>query len=168
MTSISFSKSWKSPFISIIYSSWRVLIVNGNYRVEIYIYLLDLTRNSCEKFIYRSLAGIELAALWFWYWWYSALTNWATDTSCQALTTSSCIYCIYMNYVLVMGKYQDFVGIALDWITVEGSSRWKSCITIIYSLLLKNYSTFVTATGQWQYCIEKCCIQVERKVIYSV
>ena len=30
--------------------------------MEIYIHLLDLTENSCEKCNYRSLAGIERAA----------------------------------------------------------------------------------------------------------
>jgi hypothetical protein len=34
-------------------------IVDENYRVEIYIHLLNQTRNSCEKYNYRSLAGIE-------------------------------------------------------------------------------------------------------------
>jgi hypothetical protein len=34
-------------------------LVDGNYRVEIYIHLLDLTRNSCEKCNFRFLAGIE-------------------------------------------------------------------------------------------------------------
>ena len=39
--------------------------------------------------LYRSLAWIEPAALWFGC---SALTNWTTEASCRALTTSSCIY----------------------------------------------------------------------------
>jgi hypothetical protein len=36
-------------------------IVHGNYGVEIYLHLLDLTRNSCGKcnFLFRSLTGIE-------------------------------------------------------------------------------------------------------------
>jgi hypothetical protein len=38
-------------------------IVNGNYRVEIYRHLLDLTRNRNEKCNFRSLAGIEPAIL---------------------------------------------------------------------------------------------------------
>ena len=54
-----------------------------------FIHLLDLTRNSCEKCNFRSLVGIEPAALRFRC---SALTNWATEASCRALTTSSCIY----------------------------------------------------------------------------
>jgi hypothetical protein len=40
-------------------------IVNGNCRVEIYIHLLDLTRNRSEKCNFRSLAGIEPTALRF-------------------------------------------------------------------------------------------------------
>ena len=36
-------------------------VVHGNYRVAIlYIHLLDLTGNSCEKCNYRSMAGINL------------------------------------------------------------------------------------------------------------
>jgi hypothetical protein len=35
-------------------------IVDGNSRVEIYIHLLDLTRNRSEKCNFRSLAGITL------------------------------------------------------------------------------------------------------------
>ena len=52
------------------------------YRVEIYIHL-DLTRNSCEECNYRSLTGIEPAAMRFWY---SVLTNRATEARCRALT----------------------------------------------------------------------------------
>ena len=64
-------------------------IADGNCRVGIYIHLLDLTKNRSEKCNFRSLAGIEPAALQFRC---SALTNWATEASCRALTTSSCIY----------------------------------------------------------------------------
>ena len=39
--------------------------MDGDYPVEIYIHLLDLIRNSCEKCNNRSLAGIEPAALRF-------------------------------------------------------------------------------------------------------
>ena len=39
--------------------------LDGNYRVEIYMHLLVLTRNSREKCNCRSLAGIEPAALQF-------------------------------------------------------------------------------------------------------
>ena len=38
-------------------------IVKGHCRVEIYIHLLDLTRKRSEKCNFRSLAGIEPAAL---------------------------------------------------------------------------------------------------------
>ena len=46
--------------------------VDGNCQVEIYIYLLYLTRNRSEKCNFMSLAGIEPAALRFQC---SALTN---------------------------------------------------------------------------------------------
>jgi hypothetical protein len=39
--------------------------LDGNYRVEIYMHLLVLTRNSSEKCNCRSLAVIEPAALQF-------------------------------------------------------------------------------------------------------
>ena len=54
------------------------------------------------------LTGIEPTALQIRC---SALTNFVTDSSCRALTTSSCI-CIYCTKVMpwygFMGKYQDF------------------------------------------------------------
>ena len=53
--------------------------------MEIYIHLLDLTRNRSEKCNFRSVAGIEPAALRLWR---SAL-NRVTEASCPALTTSS-------------------------------------------------------------------------------
>ena len=62
-------------------------LADGNYWVEIYIHVLDLTRNSLEKCNYRSITGIEPAIPRC-----SALTNWATDGSCWALTTSSWKY----------------------------------------------------------------------------
>jgi hypothetical protein len=40
-------------------------LADGNYRGEIYIHLLDLTRNSFEKCNFMSLAGIDPAALLF-------------------------------------------------------------------------------------------------------
>jgi hypothetical protein len=40
-------------------------ILHGNYRVEIYIHVLDLTRNSREKCNFRSPAGIKPAAVRF-------------------------------------------------------------------------------------------------------
>jgi hypothetical protein len=36
-------------------------LVDGNNQMEMYLHLLDLTRNSCEKCNFRSLAGIEPA-----------------------------------------------------------------------------------------------------------
>ena len=48
------------------------------------------TRSGCEKYNYiGSLAEIEPAALQFRC---IALTNWATESSCRALSASSCIY----------------------------------------------------------------------------
>ena len=35
----------------------------GNYRVESYTHLLDLTRNSCEKCYFKSQAGIEMSSV---------------------------------------------------------------------------------------------------------
>ena len=85
-------------------------IVDGNHRVKIYIHLLDLTRNRSEKWNFRSLSGIEPAALRFRC---SALNNWAvwaTETSCRALTTSSCIY----TFVRISEqKYSFWIG--SDW-----------------------------------------------------
>ena len=66
---------------------WSMLLMEIIEWKFIYI-LLDLTRNSCEKCNLRSLAGIEPVALWFRC---SAPTNWGTQASCQALTTSSSI-----------------------------------------------------------------------------
>jgi hypothetical protein len=34
-------------------------LVDGNYPVEIYIHLLDVTRNSCENGNFRPLAGLQ-------------------------------------------------------------------------------------------------------------
>ena len=64
--------------------------VMGKYQyfVEICTQLFDLTWNSCEKCNYRSLAGIEPAALRFRC---RSLTSRATQASCRALTTSSCM-----------------------------------------------------------------------------
>jgi hypothetical protein len=48
----------RKPIPKLLYS-WRVKstqgLVDGNYRVEIYIHLLDLTRNRSEKCNYKSL-----------------------------------------------------------------------------------------------------------------
>ena len=54
-------------FIAISHD-WIIIVegfVDGNYRVSIYIHLLDLTRNSCEECNFRSRVGIEPAALRF-------------------------------------------------------------------------------------------------------
>ena len=46
-----------SNSVAVLYNSIEYLksILDGNYRVEMYIHLVDLTRNSCEKCNFRSL-----------------------------------------------------------------------------------------------------------------
>ena len=61
-------------------------ISNANF-----IHSLDLARSSCKKCNYSSLAEIEPAALRFRC---STLTDWTTESSCRAVTSSSCIYTI--------------------------------------------------------------------------
>ena len=92
-------------------------LVNGNYRVEICIHLLDLTRNSFENATVtntRFLAGIEPAIP----------IQRSNQLSYRVQLSSSnhkfmYIYiCIlgYLGYchVRLLGKYQDFIGISLD------------------------------------------------------
>ena len=91
--------SWNEGVHSLLYLEG---FVDGIIEWKFYINLLDLTRNSCDKCNFRFRPGIEHAALRFQC---SALTNWATEVSCQSLTASSwkstrvlpCMFRLWVN-----------------------------------------------------------------------
>ena len=60
-------------------------LVDGNYQVEIYIHLLDLTRNSCEKCNYRSLARIYIPTVPF-----------CILMCCGVICLAVCFYLLYV------------------------------------------------------------------------
>jgi hypothetical protein len=67
-----------------------------------------------------------------------------------------------------MGKYQDFVGVSLDWIIVDGYCRWKLSSGNLYSFIGPNqdmgkYQDFVGIT--LMEIVE--CIQISINV-YSI
>jgi hypothetical protein len=63
---------------------YEIAFFRWNFRTKkfIIIYILNLTRNSCRKRNYRPSSGSCD----------SGAANWATESSCRAVTTNSCIY----------------------------------------------------------------------------
>ena len=109
--------------------SWRVLLfVDGNYRVAIYIHLLDLTRNRSEKCNFRSLAGIELAAVRFRC---SAQTNLLVNKLATNLLQTPLVHKLLKQHC------HNLLTILLQSYSIANISCWEAVGTTLSQLVNK-------------------------------
>ena len=104
--------NWQN-IITILEGPWSVF-VDGNIERKLYT-ISDPTRSSFKKCNCRSSAALWQESLRFWC---SALTNWATESSCRALTTSSCIYW-YIVYVYIFQ-----LNIIIPILVTQNFTQW--------------------------------------------